>query len=74
MDNELDVPVPPVPIDDIRARLKKWDMKSFYTHLDSFANYGPTYRRVLSCYQGLDITGREELLIESRGAGDDLDK
>ena len=74
MDGEPDAAVPLVPVNDLRARLKKWDMKSFYNHLDSFANYGPTYRRVLSCYQGLDTAGREELLIEIRGAEDDLDK
>ena len=74
MESELDAPVPHVPLDDVRARLKKWDMKSFYSHLDSFANYGPTYRRVLSCYQGLGSAGREEFLVEIRGAGDDLDK
>lgn len=74
MDSELAAPPPLVPVEDIRARLKKWDMKNFYSHLDSFANYGPTYRRVLECYQGLDTNGNEELLIEIRGTGDDLDK
>ncbi|KAH9934268.1 putative polyketide synthase [Fomitopsis serialis] len=72
-ESELDADGPAVSLDDIRARLKKMEMKGFYEHLDSFANYGPTYRRVLSCYHGIDASGLEELLIEIRGAGDDLE-
>ncbi|KAH9934295.1 ketoacyl-synt-domain-containing protein [Fomitopsis serialis] len=62
-----------VPLDDIRARLTKRETKSFYDSLGSFANYGPSYKRVLSWYHGVDSSGLEELLIELRGAGDDLD-
>lgn len=49
-------------------------MKGFYDHLISFANYGPSYRRVLSCYHGIDKHGLEEILIEVRGLEQDLDK
>lgn len=74
MDCELDRNPPVVPLDTIRQRLKKLEMKGFYNHLSVFANYGPTYRRVLSCYHGLDASGREELLVEIRGSGSDLNE
>ncbi|KAH9918099.1 ketoacyl-synt-domain-containing protein [Fomitopsis serialis] len=73
MESELDGDASPVAINDIRARLKMMETKSFYDNLRSFANYGTTYRRVLSCYHGVDASGLEEFLIEIRGAGDDLD-
>ncbi|KAH9934282.1 ketoacyl-synt-domain-containing protein [Fomitopsis serialis] len=73
VESELDADAPVVPLDDIRARLKKLEMKSFYSNLGSFANYGPTYRRVLSCYHGIDASGLEELLVQIRGAEDDLE-
>lgn len=72
MENELSAPSSTVPITSLRERLVKWDMKQFYNHLETFAQYGPTYRRVLSCYHGIDFSGKEELLIEVRGAADDL--
>ncbi|KZT66436.1 hypothetical protein DAEQUDRAFT_739999 [Daedalea quercina L-15889] len=59
-----------VPLSELRARLKKWEMKGFYDQLASFANYGPVYRRVLSCYHGI-ASGIDEYLVEIRGAGDD---
>ncbi|KZT71132.1 ketoacyl-synt-domain-containing protein [Daedalea quercina L-15889] len=73
MCSEADTDIRPVPLSDIRARLQKLEMKNFYDSLASFANYGPTYRRVLSCYHGVDRCGLEELLVEIRGAANDLD-
>lgn len=72
MDNELSAPAPTVPITALRNRLVEWDMRQFYDRLETFAKYGPSFRRVLACYHGIDDFGKEELLVEVRGAGDDL--
>ena len=62
-----------IPLEQIRQRLNKWEMKGFYDQLDLFAQYGPTYRRLLSCYHGM-ASGSEEYLVEIRGADNNLDK
>lgn len=62
-----------VPLEQIQKRLKKWEMKGFYDQLNSFAQYGPTYRRLLSCYHGM-ASGSEEYLVEIRGEDGDLEK
>lgn len=74
MDSELDTEHSIVPLHDLRMRLRKMDMEVFYDKLALFANYGATYRRVLSCYHGVDASGLEEFLVGIQGAGDDLDK
>ncbi|KAI0068533.1 polyketide synthase, partial [Artomyces pyxidatus] len=61
-----------LPIDEIRSRLKPIDIDRMYDGFSSFAKYGPTYQRVISCLRGVDATGRDEVLVELRGFDDDL--
>ncbi|KAJ7717066.1 hypothetical protein DFH07DRAFT_762136 [Mycena maculata] len=51
----------------ISGRCKKVDMRGFYEGLKSFGQYGPQYRRVLSCH-----IGNNEALVEIRGNDTDL--
>ncbi|KAI0068519.1 ketoacyl-synt-domain-containing protein [Artomyces pyxidatus] len=45
---------------------------ALYDGFSSFAQYGPKYQRINSCLRGVDATGRDEILVEIRGADDDL--
>ncbi|KAI0731474.1 ketoacyl-synt-domain-containing protein [Fomitopsis betulina] len=63
--------LPPVNIAQIRERMKPIEMKAFYDGF-SFAQYGPTYQRIISSGRGYDDRGREEILVEVRGADSDL--
>ncbi|KZT66074.1 hypothetical protein DAEQUDRAFT_752280 [Daedalea quercina L-15889] len=67
-DNES---LPPVNLAQIRERMKPIEMKAFYDGF-SFAQYGPTYQRIISSGRGYDEQGREEILVEVRGAESDL--
>ncbi|KAJ7865588.1 hypothetical protein B0H14DRAFT_3133338 [Mycena olivaceomarginata] len=58
---------PPLDFNTIRQRCKTVDMRGFYETLNSFAQYGPQYRRVSSCY-----LGNNEALVEVRGGAADL--
>ncbi|CCM04656.1 uncharacterized protein FIBRA_06840 [Fibroporia radiculosa] len=60
-------------LDLIRARLRQIDMKGFYEEFANFAQYGPTYRRIISWSRGRDPLGREEILVKLRGASEDLE-
>ena len=53
----------------IAALLK--ELPAFYDGF-SFAQYGPTYQRIISSGRGYDERGREEILVEVRGADADL--
>ncbi|OJT09920.1 hypothetical protein TRAPUB_13598 [Trametes pubescens] len=58
---------------EISSRLKPLDIKGFYDGFRTFADYGPTYQRILSCSYARDAaTGRDEWLIKLRGADVDL--
>lgn len=43
-----------------------------YDGFSTFANYGATYQRIISCHRGLDALGREEFLVKVAGARSDL--
>ncbi|KAJ7865579.1 hypothetical protein B0H14DRAFT_2347885, partial [Mycena olivaceomarginata] len=59
---------PPLDFNTIRQRCKTVDMRGrFYETLNSFAQYGPQYRRVSSCH-----LGNNEALVEVRGGAADL--
>ncbi|TFY60143.1 hypothetical protein EVJ58_g5333 [Rhodofomes roseus] len=64
--------LPAVNVAEIRERMKPIEMKAFYDGF-SFAQYGPTYQRIISSGRGYDEQGREEILVEVRGAGSDLE-
>ncbi|CCM05253.1 uncharacterized protein FIBRA_07463 [Fibroporia radiculosa] len=72
MSAEVDFDSSPLRLDEIRARLRIFDMKGFYDGFTSFAQYGPTYQRIISWGRGYDHLGREEVLVQLRGADDDL--
>jgi len=63
---------PVIDLESIRSHLKPIDMKGFYDGFNSFAQYGPTYQRIISWSRGYDSMGREEILVQLRGAGSDL--
>ena len=46
----------------------------FYEGFAHFAQYGPTYQRIAAINKGTDAEGRDEVLVEVRGYGDDLEK
>lgn len=46
--------------------------EDFYTVFSSFAQYGPTYRRVVGCSRRIDERGYDEVLVEIRGPSDDI--
>ncbi|KAI0068636.1 hypothetical protein BV25DRAFT_1910396 [Artomyces pyxidatus] len=62
---------PVLPIDEIRSRLKPFNIDRLYAGF-GFAQYGPTYQRIISCLRGVDASGRDELLVEVRGTDKDL--
>ncbi|OBZ73483.1 Nonribosomal peptide synthetase 14 [Grifola frondosa] len=63
---------PRIQLDELQNRLAPIDMKGFYETLASFAEYGPTYRRILSCSRGMNAVGKDEVLVKLRGMDDDL--
>ncbi|RDB25816.1 Reducing polyketide synthase FUB1 [Hypsizygus marmoreus] len=54
-------------LDSIKERCQPFNVDGFYESLKYFADYGPVYRRVISCYKGND-----EVLVEVKGAASDL--
>lgn len=46
----------------------------FYDGFSHFAQYGSTYQRIVSVSKGVDTEGRDEVLAEVRGFGNDLEK
>ncbi|KAI0917633.1 Type I Iterative Polyketide synthase (PKS) [Taiwanofungus camphoratus] len=63
----------PIPLNEIKDRLKPLEMKGFYEEFTDFAfEYGPTYQRVVECRHGMDESGREEILVQVRGIDNDL--
>ncbi|KAL6298078.1 polyketide synthase [Sparassis latifolia] len=62
----------PVPLDYIRERLQPVEMNGFYDGFKTFADYGPTYQRILACNMGTDENGRDEVLVQVRGADHDI--
>lgn len=63
----------PLNIKEIQARLAPVDMTDFYTGFSYFAQYGPTYQRVVAVNRGTDAQGRDEVIVEIRGRADDLE-
>ncbi|KAJ3555005.1 hypothetical protein NM688_g2810 [Phlebia brevispora] len=63
----------PLAIKEIQARLAPVDMTGFYDGFSHFAQYGPTYQRITAVSKGRDAEGRDEVLAEVRGFGDDLE-
>ncbi|KAI0060607.1 polyketide synthase [Artomyces pyxidatus] len=61
-----------LPISEIRNRLMSVDINGLYAGFRSFAQYGASYQRIVSCRRGSDALGRDELLVELRGADEDL--
>ncbi|KAF9541628.1 ketoacyl-synt-domain-containing protein [Agrocybe pediades] len=57
----------PLNLDEIRSRCQSFDPKVLYDNLHYFAQYGPKFRRVASCF-----IGQGEGLVEVRGAEDDI--
>ena len=47
---------------------------ALYDELNSFANYGPMYRRINKCYIGRGPGGALDALVEIRGSGKDIPK
>ncbi|KAH9840927.1 ketoacyl-synt-domain-containing protein [Rhodofomes roseus] len=64
-------PLSLVDVAEIRSRMKPIEMRAFYDGF-SFAQYGATYQRIVSSGRGYDKQGREEILVEVRGADSDL--
>ena len=46
----------------------------FYEGFAHFAQYGPTYQRIAAINKGTDAEGRDEVLVEVRCYGEDLEK
>ena len=46
----------------------------FYDKLNSFANYGPMYRRIQKCFVAAGPRGAMDALVEVRGSSDDIAK
>ena len=46
----------------------------FYDGFSHFAQYGSTYQRITAVSKGVDAEGRDEVLAEVRGFGDDLER
>ncbi|KAI0364111.1 ketoacyl-synt-domain-containing protein [Pilatotrama ljubarskyi] len=60
-------------ISGISSRLQPVNMIGFYDAFRSFADYGPSYQRVLACSYARDRdTGRDEWLVKIRGADTDI--
>ncbi|KAI0653728.1 ketoacyl-synt-domain-containing protein [Cubamyces menziesii] len=60
-------------VQEISSRLKPVDIKGFYDGFRTFADYGPTYQRVVGCSYARDpATGNDEWLVKLRGADKDL--
>ncbi|KAJ3795783.1 polyketide synthase [Lentinula aff. detonsa] len=57
----------PIDIDALRARYKLFSVSKLYETLSYFAQYGPTFQRVSTCFKG-----RDEALVEVRAADIDL--
>ena len=57
---------------DILARSKFFI--DFYDSFTHFAQYGPTYQRIAVINKGTDAEGRDEVLVEVRCYGEDLEK
>ena len=47
------------------------DNAGFYRGF-KFAEYGPTYERITAIHRGYGKNGEEQILVELRGADDDL--
>ncbi|KAH9942788.1 ketoacyl-synt-domain-containing protein [Amylocystis lapponica] len=71
-DHQCDHTVPNLQLDEISARLKPIDMNGFYDGFLGFAEYGSTYQRIVACSRGFDACGQEEILVQLRGADEDL--
>ncbi|EJD00213.1 polyketide synthase [Fomitiporia mediterranea MF3/22] len=58
----------PFQLSTVLERCSKVDISDFYESLKYFANYGPPYQRIMTCYKG-----KHEVLAEVRGTTDDLE-
>ncbi|KAJ3767378.1 polyketide synthase [Lentinula raphanica] len=63
----LDEEIVPLDLRSVRARSRPFPVSKLYDALSYFAQYGPTFRRVIACFKGQD-----EALVEVRAADSDL--